>query len=247
MQSTRPLRLHSLWVWRSKGNGGIRQPCSFATVGLAGLLSVLGGCSSTTLFQSSFNSTPPQNPPAAPAQNQAVGTIGVSGNVYITGPLPNVSGNWAQLNNAGGEGQTIASMVCKFSQQGLGAGTYTLLAVLYIPASLNKKAATVELDVPGPPFSGFMHLDFGPDNTVHVNDGATFGTFPRDQPFTLSLTLTVGASTTAHIQLFGTGASGSMDVTSGIPNIAPGAVNFWMGVQYSGVYNVQNIVVTYKR
>jgi hypothetical protein len=163
-------------------------------------------------------------------------------------PHPNVSGNWVQLTNAGGINQTIASMVCNFSQQGLGAGTYSLVAVLYIPDG--KEAATVELGVPGPPFTGFMHLDFGPDNTVHVNDGATFGTFPRNQPFTLSLALTAGASTTAHIQLFGTGASGSTDVTSGIPGALAsrfGAVNFWMGVQYSGSYQVQNILVTYKK
>lgn len=254
MQSTRPvcLPLCSLLLRRNLTNGGSRQRCSLATLGLAGVLLVLGGCSSTTLFQSSFNANPPQSPPVAPAQTQAVGTINVSGNVKLVGPLPNMnaSGNWAELNNPGEVGgtQAIASMVCNFSQQSLGPGTYTLVAVLYIPVQLNKKAATVEFDGPGPPGSnGFWHLDFGPDNTVHVNDGATFGTFPRNRPFTLSLTLTVGASPTAHIQLFGAGASGSMDVTSGIPNVAPVAVNFWMGVQYSGVYQVQNIVVTYKK
>jgi hypothetical protein len=240
-------RSHASSVCGDLRKGGARRPDGLFALSLVGLLLLLSGCSSSTVFQSSFASNPITAPPTP---NQTVGTVSVSGapnSIVIVGPHPNVSGNWVQLSRSGGEEAAITSMLCNFSQQGLGTGTYSLLAVLYIPDG--NLAATVEFGTSGQ-FTGFMHLDFGPDNTVHVNDGATFGTFTRNQFFTLSVALTVGTSTTAHIQLFGSGASGSMDVTSGIPGgLAAqfGAVNFWIGAQYSGSYQVQNVVVTYKK
>ena len=226
--------------------------CLKGILGLSsvGFLLLLTGCGSTTLFQSSFNNavgTPPSH-------NQSTGTIDVSGapgSVVIVSPPPNATGNWAQIQRIGDPRTApITTMQCSLSQSP-GDGSYSLLAVLFIPSGSG--LATVEFDTSGqaaPGFAEFLHLDFMQNNTVRINDtGPVFGAFPRDQFFTLAVTLDItAASATAHMNLYGTGASGSLDF-----NVTPlflarqfGAVKFWMGFPWIGSFDVNSILVTRK-
>jgi hypothetical protein len=220
-------------------------------LGSAGLLLLLTGCGSVTLFQSSFNSNTVGAPPSP---NQSTGTINVSGapgSVVVVFPPPNASGNWAKIQRIGGQAP-ISTMQCNLSQSPQD-GSYSLVAVLYIPSGSG--LATVEFDTSpqaGPPSTGFLHLDFMQNNTVRINDdnGQVFGTFPRDQFFTLSVNLvTTSSSATASINLFGSGASGAKDLNSVTPlSLARqfGAVKFYMGFPWNGSFDVTNIIVTRK-
>lgn len=228
-----------------------RFKCILMFCSLAFLL--VTGCNSTTLFQSSFNSNPVGAPPS---HNQSVGTIDVSGapgSVVIVSSPPNAgSDHWAQIQRGTGAEVPITTMQCTFSQL-FQAGSYTLTVYLFIPAGSG--LATVEFDTSpqaGPPSTGFLHLDFMQNNTVRINDDSNqvFGTFPRDQVFGLNVDLEIASSSaTAHIGLFGAGASGTKDLS----NITPlsfahqfGAVKFWMGFPWTGSFDVTNIVVTRK-
>ena len=224
-------------------------------MGLIGfLVLLLTGCGSVTLFQSSFSSQAVGSPPS---HNQSTGTIdvaGAPGSVVIVTAPPGATGNWAKIQRIGDPQQApITTMQCTMSQFP-GDGSYTLLAVLFIPSSTTG-LATVEFDTSPqaqPPSTGFLHLDFMPNNTVRINDdgGQVFGTFPRDQFFTLSVTLDVNSSSaTAHMSLFGTGASGTKDF-----NVTPlflarqlGGVKFWMGFPWIGSFDVTDILVTRKK
>ena len=95
----------------------------------------------------------------------------------------------------------------------------------------------------------FLHLDFLQDNTVRINDdpNLTFGTFPRDQFFTLSVNLEITPqSAVAHMALFGTGTSGTMDFTIPSLNLARqyGAIRLWMGFPWTGSFDATDILVT---
>jgi hypothetical protein len=235
---------------------------SFLLLGSIGFLAMLlTGCGSTTLFQSSFDSNAVNAPPS---HNQSTGTIDVSAapgaSVVIVSHPPNATGNWAQIQRSDGQGTPVPTMQCNLSQPPRD-GSYTLLAVLYIPSGSG--LATVEFDTSsqsGPPSQGFMHLDFGDftvNNTVHrntvrINDDSSllFGNFPRDQFFTLAVTLDISSSiAVAHMSLYGSGASGNFDLN----NITPlflarqfGEVKFYMGFPWSGSFDTTNILVTRK-
>ncbi|HKV50599.1 MAG TPA: hypothetical protein VJO52_05295 [Gemmatimonadaceae bacterium] len=90
-----------------------------------------------------------------------------------------------------------------------------------------------------------------PDTTVRIDDGAlSFGTGPRDQVFTRSAAMAIGAAgTTEHFQLFGTFASGHTTYTlrAGNANIAHdcNAIRFWMGANSTGSFDVDDIVMTW--
>jgi len=218
-------------------------------VWVSSLCILLTGCTATTLFQSSFNTNTVGVPPA---QNQTTGTIasaGDPGSVVIVGPVPGSTENWAKISRAGAQSQ-ISTMLCTLSQFP-GAGNYTLLAALFIPSGSG--LATVEFDTSPqaqPPSLGFLHLDFMQNNTVRIDDNGSqvFGTFPRDQFFTLSVTLDITAtSTVAHIGLLGTGTSGTMDYTVTTPPsfaLQFGGVKFWMGFPWMGSFDVTDILVT---
>jgi hypothetical protein len=216
------------------------------------LSTLLAGCASETLFQSSFNSNAIGSPPAT---TQAVGTArvveGAPGSVVIVGPVPGSSENWVRVSRASVANNLAPITVLEgdFSRVG-GEGTYGFLAALFIPSGSG--LATVEFDTSpsgSPASTGFLHLDFLQDNTVRVNDdpGVTFGTFPRDRFFTLSVGLDIAASSAvAHLALFGTGTSGSMDFTIPSVNLARqyGAIRLWMGFPWTGSFSATDIVVT---
>jgi hypothetical protein len=220
-------------------------------LGAVGFVLAVAGCSSSPVFQSSFNADPVGSPPTP---TQATGTIsitGAPGRVAIVAPLPNASGNWAQISRAAAD-SGITTMLCTLSRTP-GAGTYGLLAVLYIPKGSGLATVSFLTSAQGgPPLADFLHLDFLQNNTVRINDNGAqvFGTFPRDAFFTLSVTLVVTKdSAKAHLQLFGAGASGTMDFNGTPAGLANqfGAVQFWMGYPWTGSFDTQNILVSYKQ
>ncbi|HWZ97291.1 MAG TPA: hypothetical protein VN025_05980 [Candidatus Dormibacteraeota bacterium] len=239
--------------------GRLKRILALCSVGF--LMMLLTGCGATTVFQSSFDSNTVGAPPS---HNQSTGTIDVSSGpgatVTIVSPPPNATGNWAQIQRIGGPETPLPAMQCNLAQSPQD-GTYGLLAVLYIPSGSG--LATVEFDTSaqsGPPSQGFLHLDFGDftlnnavhKNTVRINDdsGTLFGSFPRDQFFTLAVTLVISSSTaTAHMSLYGNGASGNLDFN----NITPlplarqfGEVKFYIGFPWNGHFDATNIIVTRK-
>jgi hypothetical protein len=220
---------------------------------LTALMFFLTGCASTTVLLVNFNS---DNVGAEPASTQATGTVSLDRGdgtiIVVDAPAPGLAANkWARISHPNAPSQQTA-IRCNFARF-FSEGNYGLLASLYIPSGT--EAVTVQFE---PAFGGpddylnFMHLDFMPEGDVRVNDGPfRFGQFPRDQPFVLSVNLVITATTaTAHITLFGGGASGDADV-----NIDPslisvarqfGAVRFWMGFQWTGTFFVDDIIVTRK-
>ncbi|MBS0220059.1 MAG: hypothetical protein JSR91_04875 [Proteobacteria bacterium] len=239
-------------------------PGGLLPVGLMFGSLMLGGCSGETLFQSSFNATQTNQPPA---HNQATGTASVAGDPgsVVVKPLPNSTEKAVQISRAG-TSQAINVLTGTLSQV-KGAGTYGLIALINIPSVSppRRTAMSVELDATMLGLRGpILHLDFMNDcansgqpgaNTVRINDtpGYCFGTFPNDRPFVLQVTLHVGTGTaSADVQLVGAGgmASGSAsNIPIQYPSLARqfGSVAFWMGYPWSGAFDVTDIVVTYRK
>jgi hypothetical protein len=222
-----------------------------ARAALAGA-TLLAGCASETLLQSNFNANAIGAPPAV---NQAVGTMhvvdGAPGSVAIVGPVPGSNENWVRISRAAVENnQAPISMLEGDFSQFRGDGTYGFLAALFIPSGSGLASVEFDTTPAGSPASApFLHLDFLQNNTVRLNDdpNLTFGTFPRDQFFTLSVNLEITPqSAVAHLALFGTGTSGTMDFTIPSLNLARqyGAIRLWMGFPWTGSFDATDIVVT---
>jgi hypothetical protein len=212
----------------------------------------LAGCASETVFRSNFDGTPSGQPPAAA---QSVGTAaldGPPGSVMVIDAPVLPSGKWIQISRP--NGPATAGFQGKFDQF-RGEGVYTFSTTLFMPAGAG--VATVQFE----PFAnqasdlgGFLHLDFTSDNKVRIddNDGATFGSFPRNQPFIVQVTLDIDASgSTARIVLAGEGASGERDYTILGPFQSRsqqfGAVRIWQGFPHTGAFDATNIAVTRKK
>jgi hypothetical protein len=207
------------------------------------------GCSSETLFQSNFDSTPVNQPPA---HAQTVGTANVDGppgSVIVVAPPVTPSGRWVQISRAGAQ-SPVAGLQGNFSES-RGDGDYTFSATLFMPAGSG--IATIQFEPfsqPASTLTNFLHIDFTQDNRVRIDDdeSTTFGAFPRGQPFIVQVTLAINASSSAHIVLSGAGASGQADRNS-VPPFRPmarqfGAVRAWMGFPWVGSFQVTNIAVT---
>lgn len=192
--------------------GAIRR---VAFWGLPLFLLVTTGCASTTLFQSNFDTTPVNQPPA---QAQAVGTAVVEGSVVVaTLPdTPSVRGvRFDPINNP--TGPTV--LHCVLVQHPVD-GTYVFSTVLYIPSN-SGGIVTISFgrapDILSPTTKAlgaqqFMHLDFIGDSVRIDDDNSTiFGKYPRDQVFIVQVTLNINATPSAHIVLSGAGASGEAD------------------------------------
>ena len=218
----------------------------------------LGACTSDRVLLGNFNSGAVGT---VPPTNQDVGTFvadegGGSGTVRIAPPPPNATTNWVEISHPTLNTAQVG-IQGRFNQF-RGDGKYGLLCVLFIPAGTG--AVTVQFEpTQSPPsgqgsYLGFLHLDFMPNNTVRIDDTTTtWGTFPRNQFFTLSVNLTVGASsTTAEMTLFGTGASGSHSHTvpgGFLHNLSRqfNSMRFWMGAQHTGSFKVDEVIVSYSR
>jgi hypothetical protein len=217
----------------------------------AATLFALAGCASETLFQSSFNS---QSMGEVPSVTQAVGTAQVSadpGGVIITGPVMDSSGNWIKIARTNARQSAISTFQGNFAKT-YPTGIYSFLGVLFIPSGTGLASvefATAPFGVPAS--TSFLHLDFTTDNNVRINDepGNTWGNFPRDQFFTLSVSLEItSSSAVAHMALFGTGTSGTKDFTIPVPlsNFAHqfGAIKVWMGFPWVGSFSATDLLVT---
>jgi len=210
---------------------------------------MLGGCGET-LFQSNFDPTAINQPPAHIQQVGTANVDGPVGSVIVIPPPVTPSGKWVQVRRPGADAP-VAGLQGNFSQF-RGDGEYTLSTTLFIPSGSG--VATIQFEPFNQPvgtLTNFLHIDFMPDNRVRIDDkdDTKFGSFPRDQPFIVQVTLNISASAaTARIVLSGAGASGQADYNI-IPALRPmarqfGAIRIWMGFPWTGAFDATNIVVT---
>lgn len=216
-------------------------------VAALGCAAVLAGCTET-MFQSNFESTPQGQPPAA---QQKVGTArvhGPAGSVLVVAPPVTPSDNWLRISRP--DGPQVAGMQGVFPSQ-RGDGHYTFAATMFIPAAF-KGIATLQfepftqpVDVP----EGFLHIDFMQDNTIRINhdDSTKFGTFPRDTPFLVDVSLNIGPDSSGRVSV----SSAATDPASAEFTVPPpfraaaqqfGAIRVWMGFPWTGEFQVTNIV-----
>ena len=206
------------------------------------LLLLAPGCASRTLFQSNFDITPINQPPA---HQQAVGTAIVEGGVVV-GVIPDTNQKAARFNRI--SGSNVAVLHCNLSEAP-GDATYVFSTVLFFPKGAGG-LVTIQFEKAGGG-ERFLHLDF-PGNRVRIDDdeSTTFGNFQRDQVFIVQVTLNINASSpNAHIVLSGAGASG--EATRNIsPPLVPiarqfGAVRLSSGLEADdSTFFATNIVVT---
>ena len=208
---------------------------------------LVSGCASETIFRSNFDSTPIGQPPSI---TQSVGTAHVFGGgvTVIAAPVA-PSGKWIQISRPNNP-NVITGMQGKMTKSG--DGVYTFSATMFMPTGAQVATIQFESSGNGPEdVSAFLHLDLMPDNTVRIDDddSTKFGSFQRDQPFIVQVTLKIGApSSTAHIVLAGATASGVKDTTI-IGGLQPlsrefGAIRIWQGFPHVGAFDATNISVT---
>jgi hypothetical protein len=218
----------------------------------AGIVSIAGlflaaDCNGETVFASAFDSNDLGSPPAHAQSTGTIALDGPAGSVTVVSAPGSATGRWAKITRASSQ-TSVTAMQCNLSEFG-GDGTFGLLAVLYIPTGA--EVATLQFEPfaqPASSYVSFLHIDFLQNNTVRFNDedASAFGSFPRDQAFTVAVTLTINASSvSAHVDLLG-GATGSAD-HAGTPLALArqfGAVRFWMGWPWTGSFYVNDVVVT---
>jgi hypothetical protein len=210
----------------------------------------LTACASTTVFQSDFGTNTLNQPPAHAQKTGTANVDGPTGSVLVVPAPAGANGQWVRVRRA--NGPTLAALQGNLSSFG-GAGFYTFSAHLYVPSGSG--VASIQFERFGQAsddYAGFLHLDFLPENRVRIDDNAatTFGTFKRDQPFVVQVTLNISATepATAHIVLAGVDASGTADYTI-LPPFQSfarqfGAVRVWQGFPHTGAFHVTNILVT---
>jgi len=218
--------------------------------GLLAALALFTGCATETLFKSNFDPTPINQPPAHVQEVGTANVDGPAGNVIVVVPPVTPSGKWVEVRRPNTQ-SPVAGLQGNFSQF-RGEGVYTFSAALFIPAG--NGVATIQFEPFNQPVStltSFLHLDFMPDNRVRIDDkdATMFGSFPRNQPFIVQVTLKISATAaTAKIVLSGAGASGQADyaIISALLPVARqfGAIRMWMGFPWTGAFDVTNIVVT---
>jgi hypothetical protein len=216
---------------------------------LAGLL-FLPACTGKTLFQSNFDATPENQPPAAAQQVGTASIHGSPGSVIVILPPVTPSGKWVKIGRPSADSD-IAGFQGTFPAVG-GEGEYTFTTTVLMPTGSG--VATIQFERFGQPVSdvaSFLHVDLMPDNKARIDDdeSSKFGSFPRDQPFIVQVALSITPlSTAAHVVLSGAGASGAADRTVSAPlhnNMARqfGAIRLWMGFPHTGHFDATNIVV----
>ena len=212
----------------------------------------LAGCTSETLFQSNFNTTPIGSPPAATQAIGTASTFGPAGAVVIAGPIGSSTDQWLRVGRADGNAE-IAGMQGFLSAM-RPPGQFTLSAAVTVPSGSGLGTIQFGSSIPDTTdeLPSFLHLDFMQDNTVRIDDNPTteFGTFPRDQPFDVFVTLNTAVTpATAHISLIGAGATGTTDynIQSYSQSLAEqfDSVTFWMGFPWTGTFEATDIVVTH--
>jgi hypothetical protein len=173
----------------------------------------------------------------------------------IVGPVPNSNERWVQISRASvANNQAPISVMQGNFAKTYPDGSYGFLGALFIASGSG--LASVEFDTSpfgSPASTSFLHLDFLQNGTVRFDDnpGVTFGGFPHNQFFTLSVGIDVTSTTAvAHVTLFGTGTSGgTFDYTIKQPNFARqyGAIKLWMGYPWTGSFDATDLLVTRKK
>ena len=168
------------------------------------------GCATETLFQSNFDATPVNQPPAHVQQVGTANVDGPAGSVKVISSPVNSSGKWIQVTRTSNQ-TSVSGFQGKFT----GDGEYVFSSVLFIPSGSG--LVTIQFEPFAQPVStltSFLHIDFTEDNRVRIddNDATKFGLFPRNQAFIVQVTLNINAEvSTAHIVFSGAGASGEAD------------------------------------
>ncbi len=206
------------------------------------ILLLTTGCASKTLFQSNFDATPVNQPPA---NQQAVGTATVEGGVVVAA-IPDTNQKAARFSRI--SSSNVAVLHCDLAEAP-GDGTYVFSTVLFFPKGAGG-LVTIQFEKAGGG-QRFLHLDFPGDRVrIDDDDSTTFGHFPRDQVFIVQVTLNINASSpSAHIVLSGADASG--EATRNVsPDLLPimrqfGAVRISSGLEADdSTFFATNIVVT---
>ncbi|MCA1816018.1 MAG: hypothetical protein LC746_06350 [Acidobacteria bacterium] len=221
---------------------------------LLAALTTTGGCNTTTLFQSNFDTTGFDQPPSP---TQAVGTAEVSAEpntVIVAQAPPNATppAKWLRITRTKASSPASSFQGKLVRQQG--NGTYTFSTALFIPLG-ETGPTTVQFEQFSQPVEdpvGFLRLDFMPNGRVRLdNDENTFfGTFPFNQVFLVQVTLNINdTSPSAHIVLSGAGATGNTerDIIPALRTQALqfGAIRFLTGSPTIGTFYATNVVVTH--
>lgn len=210
------------------------------------VVTLLAGCASETLFRSNFDTTPTETTPTT----ADIGTVKTSGLVTVVAPPVLPSGRWVQMDRP--DPDKAPAQFQGNLKAVRGDGRYTFSATVFMPSS-TAGVATIQFERQNEDLNSitnFLHLDFMPNNRVRIDDLAAteFGTFPRNKPFIVQVTLRIGATSTAHVVLSGDGASGTKDHTILPPNIPLshqfGAVRLGMQFPHIGKMLATNIAVT---
>ncbi len=127
-----------------------------------------------------------------------------------------------------------------------GDGVCNLSTMMFMPSGSGVESISFETTT-----QEFLHLDFMPDNRVHIddNEATEFGSFPRDQVFLVQVTLNISAAqSTAHVVLLGGGASGDTIYAMPPPfqflSRQFAAIRLWQGFPHTGGFDATDIVVT---
>ena len=211
------------------------------------LYSLITGCGSNTVFQADFSDNPINQPPSTTQKVGTVRTDGPANSVIVVNLSPNLPGKWIEVSRADNP-SAVAALQGTLKEFG-GVGVYVFTCTLVIPDGSG--AVTVQFErfnQPANQYETFLHIDFMETNQVRVDDEANtlFGTFPRNTPFIVQVTLDINSSASdAKIVLSGAGASGQANRQITFNSLAQqfGAVRLWMGFPFVGSFNATNIVV----
>jgi hypothetical protein len=191
-------------------------------------------------------------PGAPPSPTQALGTVivepGAGSVVVVDTPASDVTPankKWARISHP--TEITPETSLVAVMQAPTGNGSFSVSTLLYVPSGT--AVPTIQLETMPLGSSGsasFLHVDLLPDGSLRIDDAMTFGHYPHDQPFLLSIGLEIDESgATARIAPVGAEASGSAEVPISALNVARlfGAVRIWMGYQFSGTFFADDVVV----
>lgn len=210
---------------------------------------LLGACTTTTLLEVRFDADAPGAPPST---TQALGTVivepGAGSVVVVDTPATDVtpaSKKWARVSHPTPitpETSMIARMAAP-----TGNGSFSITTLLYVPTGAAVPTIQLETVPLGQGAASFLHVDLLADGSLRIDDGAaTFGHYPHDRPFLLSIELEIAdAGATARVTPVGAETSGSAEVPISAPSLARlfGAVRLWMGYQFGGTYFADDLVV----
>lgn len=226
----------------------VSTSCTLCRALLSVVALSLGGCVTTPLLEVRFDG---DDPGSRPGTTQELGTVVVdpgAGSVLVAEtPARGIEPmNWAHISHP--TSITPQTSLRAMMSAPAGEGSFSVSALLYVPSGAG--VATIQLEPFGQPetsYLNFIHVDLLPDGTLRIDDGpATFGQYPHDQVFILSIDLEVGADgATARVAPSGAGTSGSAEVAISAVSLARqfGAVRIWMGYQHAGDFFVDNVLV----